>query len=163
MKKHLYIVALLASFNSLTNAGDPIVEDPRKAPFCNKILGHAESIINGAYDRKTSKNQMLSIFEKSGAAPYWSNETKKWLNLSINEAYKNKWSNTGYKRPPFADPNDGVSNKEYAKRNFTLEIEERCMYEAPINATYCSKQALQDSKNMKYSIRYRASLNGLCY
>lgn len=163
MRKHLYTVALLAGFSSLANAGDPIIEDSRKVPFCTKIGDHAFSLVHTAYDRKMTKSEMIKMFETNGAAPYLSTETKKWLNLSISEAYKNKWSNTGYKRPPFADPNSKISNKEYAKMNFQSEIYERCMYEAPVNATYCSKQAIQDSKNMNYPRLHRAKLNGLCY
>lgn len=155
MKSKLFLILCISGFISNSFAGNP--------EFCSKISGHAESIMGSRFDGNTSKTELLRVFENTPAKPYFSSETNSWLKKSVNEAFKNKWSSDSYQIPESAPYNPHAKAKNYAMAYFKKEIYEKCMNEAPVNATYCSKQAIQDSKNMNYSRLHRAKINGLCY
>ena len=86
-----------------------------------------------------------------------------WLKKSLNEAFKNKWSSDSYQIPESAPYNPHAKAKNYAMAYFKKEIYEKCVNEAPSDATYCSKQSLQSARDNNKSKLYRAKINGLCY
>jgi hypothetical protein len=163
LKKYIIPIIFLAGLSNIANAGDAISDEEvaMLKPFCTKISGHAHTIIAFSFDRSRTKNQIAQTINQSGAQPYWSNETKKWLKIIIDEAYEKEWSSTNYQRPHNAQ--FGISDKDYARHEFQEEMYQKCLFNAYETDTYCSKKAIQDSKNKNLSRPYRAKLNGLCY
>ena len=153
----------LAGLSNITNAGDPIDDETVRIlkPFCTKISGHAHTIMSFSFDRKRTKDQISKSLNQSAAQPYWSNETRQWFKTILNTAYKKEWGITNYQRPYNAQIN--ISSKDYSTNEFQEFIYEKCLYNASLSDTYCSKKSLKDSKDTSLSRNYRARLNGLCY
>ena len=148
MKKLVLISALLfpAIFNNAYAEG--------ASKFCQKIAEHAHSIMVSRVEGKT-QTQLQKIFDESRLRPYQSAETRKWLKISINDAYKSKWNS-------YSTSKDG-NLKFYAGEEFKQEIYVKCMKTAPSNATYCSTEVLNANlDNSRRSYYYRAQINSTC-
>lgn len=130
--------------------------------FCKKIEGHAHSIMYYRNGYDTPRNKIESQLSQSAARPYLSNETKKWFNIMLNEAYKSKWSSKNYKIPTNAAYNPNARPQDYAAQYFKEEIYNKCISEASSDSRYCSNEANEVRTNPQTPKSYRARLNSLC-
>ncbi|WAU72628.1 hypothetical protein [Acinetobacter sp. TR11] len=149
------ILLVLTFFATSSYAQSPI-------GFCKKIEGHAHTMMYFRNGNDTPRNKIESQLSQSAARPYLSTETKKWFNITLNEAYKSKWSSKNYKIPTNAAYNPNARPQDYAAQYFKEEIYNKCISEASPDSRYCSDEANEARTNPQIPKSYRARLNGLC-